>query len=411
MANENLKEQSFKRTFTTVINKINAVPTKYLYLLFLLVAVVTAGLAWGSSQGLPANFTRYNNYAIFKQSFFHLIQNKDMYILYPPEYYDLYKYSPSFALWMSAFAWMPDLPGLICFNLVNVVVLLIAIRLMPLDKQRQNAFLFFILIETMISLSSSQTNVLIAGLLILGWHFLEKDKPWMGTLMIVLTFYIKLFGIVALLLCLLYPSRWKSVLATITWLIVLGLMPLLVVTPDQLLMQYKSWGRLLSADHSASFGVSLYGWWHTWFGFNADKQLFVLVGAVLQCIPLLRFSNWSKAGFRLYMLASIMIWVVIFNHKGESPTYIIAMCGVALWYFTQQQATGVNLLLLLGALVLTSFSSTDLIFPYKLAAKYVEPFAVKAVFCSLIWIKLIWDLALKQTAPSILDHELRPAIA
>src|SRR6202008_2976962 len=113
-----------------------------------------------------------------------------LYPLYPAEHYDVYKYSPSFALWMAPFAWLPDLPGLILFNLLNIIVLIIALRKLPLSQPRLSLFLFFILIETMISLTSSQVNVLISGLLILAWHSLEKDRPWWAALLIVLTFYI-----------------------------------------------------------------------------------------------------------------------------------------------------------------------------------------------------------------------------
>src|SRR5690606_20257253 len=61
-------------------------------------------------------YTSYNNYIIFKQSFFHLIEGKDMYIHYPAEYYDLYKYSPSFAVFMGLFAYLPDIAGLMLWN-------------------------------------------------------------------------------------------------------------------------------------------------------------------------------------------------------------------------------------------------------------------------------------------------------
>lgn len=379
-----------QKFFMMLARKLSLVPARYLFLFFILLAIGISCHSWFSSQDME-QWTRYNNYVIFKQSFFHLIHSQDLYPEYPAEHYDVYKYSPTFSLFMGLFAWLPDLPGLILFNLMNIVVMIIAIRRLPLTKPRLSLFLFFILIEAMISLTSSQTNVLITGLLILGWHLMEEDKPWWAALMIVFTIYIKIFGIVALALFLLYPSRWKAAIATVFWMIVLGLTPLLVVTPAQLEFLYKSWGVLLTADHGASVGVSLYGWWHTWFGFNMNKEVFVLIGALLFCIPLLRFSDWKQPLYRLHMLASVMIWVVIFNHKGESPTYIIAMAGVGIWYFTQHQK-GINLALLLLALVCTSFSSTDLIFPYKLARTYVEPFAVKAVFCSLVWFKLVWDL-------------------
>lgn len=387
-------------TFEKIRARIKELPTKYIFLFFVLLAAVIGLISWTSSQDL-VQYTRYNNYIIFKQSFFHLIHNLDLYKDHPAEHYDVFKYSPTFSLWMSWFAFFPDVVGLILFNLVNIIVLIIAIRCLPLGKQRMNMMLFFIVIETLISLTSSQTNILITGLLILGWHFMEKGKPWWAALMIVLTFYIKIFGIVALVLFLLYPTRWKAALATICWTIVIGLLPLLVISPEQLVFLYKSWGALLMLDHGASVGVSFYGWWHSWFDFNFHKQLFVLVGALLFCVPLLRFKNWSNPAFRLNILASVLIWVVIFNHKGESPTYVIAIVGIAIWYFIKQTRTKTDVVLLLLALVFTSFSSTDVITPFHIAKTYVEPYSLKAVFCTIIWFKLIIDLTLNKPLPDL----------
>ena len=50
----------------------------------------------------------------------------------------------------------------------------------------------------------------------------------------------------------------------------------------------------------------------------------------------------------MLLLASIMIWVVIFNHRAESPTFIIAITGVALWYYAQQQKPENYVLLVLA---------------------------------------------------------------
>ena len=43
-------------------------------------------------------YNKYNNYTIFERSFEHLKNEQDLYQLYPEEQWDLYKYSPSFAL-------------------------------------------------------------------------------------------------------------------------------------------------------------------------------------------------------------------------------------------------------------------------------------------------------------------------
>lgn len=84
------------------------------------------------------------------------------------------------------------------------------------------------------------------------------------------------------------------------------------------------------------------------------------------------------------------MWVVIFNHKAESPTYIIAMTGIAIW-FVMSEKNKLNLILFASALILTSISSTD-IFPRYLRNEFIRPYTIKALSCILIWLKIIYDL-------------------
>jgi hypothetical protein len=81
--------------------------------------------------------------------------------------------------------------------------------------------------------------------------------------------------------------------------------------------------------------------------------------------------------------------VVIFNHKAESPTFIIAISGVAIWFFSQPRNT-VNIVLLALALVLTQLSPTDL-FPSSIKSSVFIPYVLKVVPIILIWIKLLYD--------------------
>ena len=66
------------------------------------IAVIAAaqGLLAGPKVYVPGGrpYIDYNNFRIFKFSFYHLIQGKDIYQLFPDDHWDLYKYSPGFAL-------------------------------------------------------------------------------------------------------------------------------------------------------------------------------------------------------------------------------------------------------------------------------------------------------------------------
>jgi hypothetical protein len=334
--------------------------------------------------------THYNNYVIFKQSYFHLQDNKDLYILYPQEHWDLYKYSPGFAVLMAPLALMPDALGLFVWNALNVLVLFFA--LLQLKPFKQNAHLLMlgvILIELITSTQNSQSNGLIAGLLIFAFVFLEKKQPLIAALFVVLTVFIKLFGLVAFALFLFYPSKLKSILYLLFWTFVFAALPLLFISPEQLVFLYKSWLNLLKEDHGISTGLSVAGWLSTWFGIQAKTEV-VVAGVLLFCLPMLRFSNYSAYHFRLFYLCSVLIWVIIFNHRAESATFVIAVSGIAIWFFSQKQ-TPLNFVLLLLTLLFTVLSPTDL-FPKYIRETYVVPYVLKAIPCILIWLKISFDL-------------------
>lgn len=233
-----------------------------------------------------------------------------------------------------------------------------------------------------------------AGLIILAFGLMERRKLFLAALCLVLTVYIKLFGLVAFSLFLFYPEKWKSFIYTAFWFIVLFLAPLLVIDFTQLKFLYESWGKMLSQDHSASQGISVMGWLQSWFSVTADKIVLALIGAGLFMLPFIRVYMYKEYFFRLLALSSVLIWIVIFNHKAESPTFIIAMAGVAIWYFMKKR-NALDLILFISAIILTTLSPTD-IFPSFLRKNFVEPYALKAVPCILIWAKIIYEMMMEK---------------
>lgn len=340
--------------------------------------------------------SKYNNYIIFKQSFNHLTENKDLYQLYPEEHKDLYKYSPTFSVFFGAFTLFPDVVGLTLWNILNALVFLLAIYYLPrLNLMQKGLILLICLLEFMTSIQNQQSNALLAGLIILTFGLAEKRYYLMATFCIVFSIYIKVFGVVGLALFLLYPEKWKLALYTIGWSILLFVLPLVFVSIDQLEFLYKSWGHLLNNDHTISYGFSVMGWLHAWFGIDPDKQIVLISGVILFLIPLVRVKEYKNFTFRFLSLASVLLWVIIFNHKAESPTFIIAMAGIVLWFITGEKNT-LNIVLFASALILTSLSPTDL-FPKFLRDGYVEPLMLKVFPCILIWLKIVYDMLVLKT--------------
>lgn len=342
-------------------------------------------------------YTHYNNYVIFKQSFFHLKDNKDLYICHPEEHWDLYKYSPTFAVFFGVFAVFPDWLGLHLWNLLNALALLAAVYYLPrlepvrlLDAHKKGLLLLFCAMELMTAMQNEQSNALMAGLFVGAVALMERGKYFWAVFCLVFSVYIKLFGLVAFALFLLYPQKWKTTLYTVFWTLFLFVIPLFFVAWEQYVFLWKSYGKMLSEDHSGSYGYSVMGWLYTWFGLEANKLVVVSIGILLLMLPYLRWQQYQNADFRLLALASMLIWVVIFNHKAESPTFVIAMAGAALWFMLSEK-NAINILLFVLVFIFTSLSPTDL-FPRFLREQVVNPYTLKAVPCILVWLKILWDM-------------------
>jgi hypothetical protein len=331
-----------------------------------------------------------NNFLIFRTSFYNLIALNDLYALYPQFHYDHYKYSPAFALLMAPIAALPEFLGVIVWNLINVLPLYFAVCLLSLPAKKKTLILWIILIELVTSIQNTQSNGLYAALFVLTFVLLENRKNFWAALMVVLSAYIKIFGGIAIVLFIIYPDRLKSMLYLLFWFIVLALLPLLVIPLDQLVFLYGSWYELLTRDVANLYGLSVMGILQEWFGVKLSNTLIMIIGLALLLIPLLKSANFKSREFRYLFLSSLLIWSIIFNHKAESPMFVIAVTGVAIWYVMQKPGLWANLLLGL-TLVLTSISVTE-ITPVYLRKNIIQPYLLKVVPCILVWVRVFWEM-------------------
>jgi len=339
--------------------------------------------------------TLYNNYVIFKTSFLNLCSQQNLYLAYPSTYYDLYKYSPSFALFMAPFSVMPDWLGLIVWNLLNALLLATSVLKLPAIPDRFRApALWLLVFEALTSVQNSQSNALIAGLILWAFYFITVRRLALATLLIVIAVFIKPFCLVCFCLFLFYPDKLRAISWTILWALVAALLPLLVNTPEQLILQYKNWGELLAWDHDVSTGLSVQGWLQTWFNFAPPKNAILATGTLLLLLPLTQFRKYADSQFRAFYLAALLIWMVIMNHKAESPTFVIAFAGILIWYYnTARSAASVSLLII--SFILISLSPGDLM-PVYMREHLVKPYVLKVVPCIGVFGMLIASMMLSR---------------
>ncbi|WP_426060996.1 glycosyltransferase family 87 protein [Hymenobacter sp. B1770] len=347
----------------------------------------------------------YNNYLIFVKPFFNLLAEKNLYLEYPDYYYDTYKYSPTFALFMGPLALIPAWLGLMIWNVVNSAVFYFAARRMFPDTRRQAIFLLLVFFDVLTALHNSQANCLLAGLMMWTYVHLKDQRAALAGLCLALAAFIKVYGIAVGLLFLFYPGFWRNTLWAAAWMVVLAFMPLLVVSWPAFLMIYKGWYDIVR-ESATGIQLSVIGILQSWFGFPLQyKGIVQALGMGLLLLPLVRWRSWSKPDYQRLYLCSLLIFVVIFNQMAESPTFIIAVTGFMLWFIYYGRYMRLGWPLFWFAFIFTSISSTDLM-PSYIRETYLDVYKMKAVPMVVAWLVIQVQLLLLAWHRSQVSEEL-----
>jgi hypothetical protein len=331
---------------------------------------------------VQASLHQTNNFLTFRTSWFNLVEGQDLYGL-NPEHQDYFKYSPTFALLFAPLAVLPFWVGVLLWNGANAFALYWGLGRVLAPDQAFVARLL-VLLDTIGSMQNVQSNALVAGLMIIGCGELERRREVRAAWAIGLATAIKLFPIIAAPYALLRPYR---VPRFAMWSIGVGALlvaaPLLVVSPTQLADLYRSWGELSRAD-SVDRAYSVMQQIHFWFGVDWPNWPVQLIGLAVLLAPLIRLSSWGIDRFRLLFLASVLMFCVLFNHKGESPTFVVAIAGVAIW-FAVAPATRLTWITLTLVIVGTILSSSDAM-PKAIQNGLFEPYRLKVLPVLFVWL-------------------------
>ena len=370
------------------------------FVLFLVATIgVTAKLLLSNSvqiDNIKFPVAAYNNFLIFKWSGFNLMNELPLYISNDPLHYDLFKYSPTCALAFLPFNWLPTTVGLFLWNLINMLLPLWALhQIIGLRTKTRNILALFLLAEGVTSLLNSQSNGLVLGLLMMSIGAFQREKTGKAVFLILASGFIKIFGWIFFLMFLIRPkSIPKAMLYGVFYSLVLMAIPLLFVSRDYLISEYRWWFVLLGQDSNTYLKLSFMGWLQSWFGFVPPKNMLLFIALLLQIIPLWwRIKRESSArsitNFSLLYGSSLLVWVVLFNHMSESATYIIAIGGIALFFSADDNPIDRRtILILLMVFLLTILGPTD-IYPRAIRYWIVETAQLKA-FPVLVAYLLMW---------------------
>ena len=323
-----------------------------------------------------AKMHSHNNFMIFKGVFWHVWNQTSLFIEYPQEYFDVNHYGPLFSLVIAPFAVVPDWLGMILWCVALSLFLYVAIRKSDLTKYQQVFILWFCAHELLTALFMQQFNIAIAAIILLAFFLIEKERDTEAAFFIVLGTLVKLYGILGLAFFFFSKHKCRFVVSLVIWSIVLFALPMLISSPLGMVRKIS--------------------------GLMTYSDLWLLIpGTLLFAIPYLRFSQYKNVAFRQTLLASVMMFLVLFSTGSESNGYITPFVGIVIWYTAAPwKRTNWDIALLIFAFVLSSLSPSDL-FPAYLRKEWVQPYALKALPVTLIWFKLCYEMYTKDYRVSL----------
>lgn len=344
---------------------------------------------------------RANNYLIYRGSFWNAVRGWNIYLPNPTEYADMHHYGPFFSLLFAPFAIVPNWLGLLMWGITLTVFLYVAIRWSQFTKYQQLFILWFCAHEMLTALYMQQFNIAIAATILLSYYLIEKEKDFWAAFFIMLGTFVKIYSIVGLAFFLFSKHKTKLVGALLFWAIVMFLAPMPFFHGwDYIVSQYGEWYISLSnknAENLASIAqnISLLGMVHRTTGQAFNDLWLILPGLVLFLLPYLRIGQYKNVAFRQTLLASVMMFVILFSTGSESSGYITPFIGVVIWYTAAPwQRTRWDITLMVFVFILSSMSPSDL-FPAYLRKEWVQPYALKALPVTLVWLKLCHEMITK----------------
>lgn len=367
---------------------------------------------------------RHNNYDVFRYVFYNTWSGASLYAESTDGgYLDINHYGPLFSLIIAPFAVMPVWLGMLLWNVMLAVFLLWAVQRyasLPSLQGRASSvvmpfMIWFCAHELLTSLFMQQFNVAVAAIIVLSYYFVEKGRDEYATFFIVIGTLVKLYGIVGLAFFFFSRHKVRYVVSLVVWTGLLFCLPMLISSPEYQIEQYQEWfvnvigksdDNLLSLMQNISLlGIIRKTLFMLSGGYVADGMLqggvnpaysdawVILAGIVMMAVCYFQVGKWKVAAFRQMILAAVLMFVCLFSNGTESSGYIIALIGCVIWYCSATwQRSRLDMILMVFAFILTSLSPSDL-FPRAVKENIVLPYALKALPVTLIWLKLMWEIA------------------
>ena len=290
---------------------------------------------------------------------------------------------------------------MLLWNALNAGALYVAIGLV-LPRRAATVARAIVFLDMLGSLQNVQSNALVAALIVFTFAAYERHHTALGSLAAITGTFIKLFPLAGASFAIFHPRKVRVAIALVAGTVLFAALPLLVASPARLLAQYASW-RAIEASDSLNRGYTVMQMVELVSGAGLPNWPIQLIGMLVLLAPVVvqrwRWHDWELR--RLY-LCSVLVFCLIFNHKAESPTFVIAITGTAIWFATIVRPSRWEWALLGFVVLFTILASSD-VMPRTIQRDFFDRYRFKTVPMIVLWIELqrrLWLPRVREARPS-----------
>lgn len=368
---------------------------KIISVIYFIIAVLTAIMKYTLGE------SSYNNYLLYKYVYLHTIEQKNLFSLYPDLYFDCNHYGVFFSLLIAPFYYLPDWVSLILWNVINTAVFLFAIFKLPFSNTKKSFFAWLCLQEYITTTVSFQFNAALTGLIMLSAVYIYEKKEAQSAFSILIGTFVKIYGIVGLSSFFFIKNKAKFIISFLVIGLLFFILPMLISSVHFGIQSYIDWYHSLMDKNEANQilgnrqDFSLMGVFRRILGrTDLSNLIFILPGLFVFLMPYLRVNQYKNIAFRLMILSSTLLFLVLFSSSSESPTYIIAVSGVMIWFLLIKNKTKLDIGIVVLVIIFTCFAFSDL-FPSSIKENIFLKYSTKAIPCIIVWFRIIYDLMTK----------------
>lgn len=335
---------------------------------------------------------RLNNYLTFENTIRNLVHQRSLYAYYPKFHFDANHYGPAFCLIIAPFAILPNWLGLFFWNIFNCLVLFVSLQTLPIPE-KQRRLIGYIAIPCLIeSMLNQQFNPIVAGMIILNFTLLNKKGGFFSSFMMTLGIFVKLYGIVGLAFFPFVKNKIQYIVFCLFWSCLFYFIPMLFSSARFIDNAYLEWFFSLAGKNAVNadgqgIDMSIMGFLRNLLGMKLGNLYFLIPGCLIFAIPYLNHMHYQRKEFQLLLLASALIFPIIFSTGAEDCTFVIAITGVGIWYTLDKNKCVKNSILPVLLIITCNFPL--LLFPHYAKQHSILLSSISFIYF-VVWIRIIF---------------------